>query len=100
MWLFYHFLVFLLNSQVPNRQSDCFYKTEELITMYESILGNTSLLATSYSFENKVTYKYEACIRTNCQNVTDVVTADTAKAKKLLVLKGRLNVDNNSSFAR
>lgn len=76
------------------------YKTEELITMYESILGNTSLLATSYSFENKVTYKYEACIRTNCQNVTDVVTADTAKAKKLLVLKGRLNIDNNSSFAK
>lgn len=76
------------------------YGTEELITMYDSILGNTSFLANSYEFSNKVTYKYEACIRTNCQNVTDVVTADVAKAKKLLVIKGRLNLDNNSAFAR
>ncbi len=76
------------------------YKTEELITMYDSILGNTSLLTTSYEFSNKVTYKYEACIRANCQQVTDVVTADVAKSKKLLVLKGLLTLDNSSTFAR
>ena len=76
------------------------YETEEPILMHGSILGNTSFTVNTYEFSNKVTYKYEACIRSNCHNVTDVVTADVAKAKKLLVLKGSLNLDNNSRFSR
>lgn len=76
------------------------YKPTELINMYGTILEDTSFIANSFEFTNKVTYKYEACIRTNCKTVTDVVTADVGKSKKLLVLKGNLNLDNGSSFAR
>lgn len=76
------------------------YKPTELITMYDTILEDTSFIANSYEFTNKVTYKYEACIRANCRNVTDVVTADVAKSKKLLVLKGNLTLDSASSFAK
>ena len=76
------------------------YSIDDHIEMYDSILGNTSLMVNDYEFSNKVTYKYEACIRTNCHNATDVVTADVAKAKKLLVLKGQLVLDNNSAFKK
>lgn len=76
------------------------YKVGQPLTMYDSILGNTSFLVNSFEFSNKVTYKYEACIRTNCQDMTDVVTADVAKSKKLLVLNGALQLDSNSTFAK
>lgn len=76
------------------------YKIGEPVTMYESILGNSSLLVDSYEITNKVTYKYEACIRNNCSNKTDIVTADVGKSKKLLVLNGSLSLDNNSTFAQ
>lgn len=70
------------------------------ITMYDSILQNTSLLVNSYEFKNKLTYKYEACIGANCKNMSDVVTADAAKAKTLLILNGNLQLDKNSTFAK
>ncbi len=76
------------------------YKLGEEVTMYESILGNSSLKIDSFEISNKVTYKYEACIRNNCQDKTDVVTADVARAKKLLVLNGILTLDDKSTFAQ
>lgn len=76
------------------------YKVGQPITMYESILNNSSLLVESYEFSNKYTYKYEACIRQNCSEMTDVVTADVGKSKKLLVLSGALKMDGNSTFAQ
>ncbi len=76
------------------------YKLGETIEMYDTILNNTSLLIDSFEFRNKVTYKYEACIRTNCTDKTDVVTAEVAKAKTLLVLYGNLNIDKTSSFSK
>lgn len=76
------------------------YEVGQPITMYDSILGNTSFLVNDFEFSNKFTYKYEACIRTNCSQKTDVVTADVAKAKKLLVLSGSLSLDDNSTFAK
>ena len=76
------------------------YKLGTPVTMYESILGNSSLLVNSYEFKNKFTYKYEACIRNTCSDVTDVVTADSTKNKTLLVLNGKLSVDTSSTFAK
>lgn len=76
------------------------YEIGQPITMYDSVLENTSFLVNSYEFTNKFTYKYEACIRTNCSSKTDVVTADVGKSKKLLVLDGSLVVDTNSTFAK
>lgn len=74
------------------------FKVGQPITMYESILGNSSLLIESYEFLNKYTYKYEACLGTSCSTKTDVVTADVAKSKKLLVLNGTLSLDSNSTY--
>ena len=69
------------------------------INLYESILNNSSIEVNSYEFYNKFTYTYEACIRSNCSNKTDVVTPSAIKNKTLLVLTGSLNMDNNSTFA-
>ena len=68
--------------------------------MYDSILNNSALTIDSFEFRNKVTYKYEACIRTNCTDKTDVVTAEVAKAKTLLVLYGNLKIDKTSPFSK
>lgn len=76
------------------------YQLGTPVTMYDSILQNTSLLVNSYEFLNKLTYQYEACIGTSCRNVTDVVTADVSKAKTLLVLSGDLNLDKTSTFSQ
>lgn len=75
------------------------YYSGDNITMYDSLLNNSSLQVNSYSFTSKYTYKYEACIRTSCSNKTDVVVADAAKNKVLLVLNGKLVVDKTSTFA-
>jgi hypothetical protein len=74
------------------------YKVGQPVPMYESILGNTSLLVESYEFTNKFSYSYEACIRTSCSDKQDVVTADVGKSKKLLVLSGTLSLDTGSTF--
>ena len=76
------------------------YKIGDNMTFYDSILGNSSLKVDSYDFMSKYVYKYEACIRNNCSDMTDVVTADSAKAKKLLVLNGNLVLDKNSTFSK
>ncbi len=76
------------------------YQLGTPITMYDSILKNSSLLVNSYEFMNKFTYSYEACIRTTCRDITDVVTADASKAKVLLILNGNLTLDKNSTFAQ
>lgn len=76
------------------------YNVSSPVTMYDSILNNTSLLVNSYEFKNKLTYQYEACAASNCRNVTDVVTADAAKAKTLLVLSGNLKLDKDSTFSK
>ena len=76
------------------------YEVGTPVTMYESILNNSTLLINSYAFQSKYTYKYEACIRNNCRDVTDAVTADATKNKTLLVLSGSLEVDSNSAFAK
>lgn len=76
------------------------YNVGTPVTMYESVLNNSSLLITTYNFENKFTYNYEACVRSNCQEKTDVVTADVTKDKTLLVLDGSLSIDENSTFAK
>jgi len=74
------------------------YKMGTSLTMYDSILKNSSLLVNSYEYKNKYTYSYEACIRTNCREVTDVVTADAANKKVLLILNGKLDLDKTSTF--
>lgn len=76
------------------------YNLGETIEMYDTILNNSSLLIDSFEFRNKVTYKYEACIRTNCSEKTDVVTADVAKSKTLLVLYGNAKMDRTSPFSK
>ncbi|HBA38027.1 MAG TPA: hypothetical protein DCY94_04840 [Firmicutes bacterium] len=75
------------------------YELGKPVTMYDSILQNTSLLVNSFEFKNKLTYQYEACIGTTCRNVTDVVTGDVGKSKTLLVLSGNLKLDKSSTFA-
>lgn len=75
------------------------YYTGSPITMYDSLLENTSLQIDSFKFDSKFTYKYEACIRTSCSNKTDVVVADAAKSKTLLILNGKLSLDKSSTFA-
>lgn len=73
---------------------------EEPLTMYESILGNSSLLINSYEIKNKFIYKYEACIRATCNEITDVKTADVSKGQTLLIINGNLSLDSNSTFAK
>ena len=75
------------------------YALGEQANMYDSILNDSSLIVNSYEFMNKFTYKYEACIRYNCNTVTDVITADATKDKTLMVLKGNLKLDDDSTFA-
>lgn len=74
------------------------YKMGNPVTFYESILGNSLLTINSYEFKNKFTYKYEACVRYDCQDVTDVVVADATKDKTLLVLNGNLVIAEDSTF--
>lgn len=74
------------------------YNVGDQVNMYDSILNNTSLTVSGFEFRNKFTYQYEACIRTNCSEKTDVVTADPAKAKTLLILNGNLKLDKTSTF--
>lgn len=69
------------------------------VTMYESILNNSSITIESIDFSSKYTYTYEACIRSNCSNKTDVVVPDATKNKTLLILSGNLVLDGNSTFA-
>ncbi len=98
-----------VNSKVKNVsiKPSTYYDIEDVgtydvgnpITFYDSILENSSLLVNSYEFKNKFTYKYEACIRYDCKDMTDVVTADAEKSKTLLVLDGNLSLDDNSTFA-
>lgn len=76
------------------------FKLQDTVEMYDSILNNSALTIDSFEFRNKVTYKYEACIRTNCTDKTDVVTAEVAKAKTLLVLYGNLKIDKTSPFSK
>ena len=73
-------------------------KLNNQITMYESILNNSSVTLESFAFSNKFTYTYEACIRSSCSNKTDTVIPDAAKRKTLLVVSGTLNLDTNSTF--
>lgn len=75
-------------------------KLKEKVTLYETVLNNSDLTINSYSIANKYSYQFEACIRENCQNKTEVVIADTAKDKTLLILSGELNLDRNSSFVK
>ena len=70
------------------------------VNMYASILNNSSIIVESYSFTNKFTYNYEACIRSSCTNKTDVVAPDSTKNKTLLVFNGNINIDANSTFAK
>lgn len=74
------------------------YKLDTLVTFYESVLNNTSLNPKSYQFMDIFTYSYDACIRGNCSPKTDVVNADVTSSKTLLVLNGKLNIDENSPF--
>lgn len=91
----------LLNPKNYNRiESVGKYNVGTPVTMYESVLNNSSLLINSYSFDNKFTYNYEACVRSNCQEKTDVVSADFTKDKTLLILDGSLSVDENSTYAK
>ena len=76
------------------------YKLEEPVTMYESILENSYIVLNSFEFKNKFTYKYEACVRYDCRDVTDVVSANFAKNQTLLILNGNLEIDENSAFAK
>lgn len=76
------------------------YNLGETVNMYDSILNNSSLMIDSFEFRNKITYKYEACIRTNCTDKTDVINADVSKSKTLLVLTGKLDIDKTSSFSK
>lgn len=76
------------------------YKLGEDIDMFKSILGNTTLNVSSSEFVNLFTYNYEACIRDNCSSKTDIVNADIANDKTLLILKGKLSLDDTSTFAK
>ena len=69
------------------------------VTMYESILNNSSIMIEKYEFSSKYTYSYEACIRSHCSNKTDVVVPDATKNKTLLILSGELELDTKSTFA-
>lgn len=75
-------------------------KTNTPVMMYESILNNSSLTVNSYEFFSKYNYSYEACIRSNCSNKTDVVTPSAIKNKILLVITASLSVDQTSTFAK
>lgn len=70
------------------------------VTMYGSILGNSSLLVNSFEFKNKFVYKYEACMQATCNDITESIVADAAKSKTLLILNGNLSLDNKSTFAQ
>lgn len=74
------------------------YGVDNIVTMYESVLNNSSLNIKSYQFMNIFTYSYEACIRGNCSAKTDVVNANVSNDKTLLVLNGNLLLDENSPF--
>lgn len=76
------------------------YKLKDKVDLYETVLNNSSVIINSYSASNKYSYQFEACIRGNCQNKTEVVVADTSKDKTLIILGGEVNIDQNSFFAK
>ena len=75
------------------------YKLNEQVNLKKSLLKNTTLSVSDYEIKNKFVYKYEACMRNNCESITDVVTADATNAKTLIQLNAKLNLDNTSTFA-
>lgn len=76
------------------------YKMGEVLPMHGTSIGDSTLKIDSYELKNKFIYKYEACIRATCNEITDVVTADAAKAKTLLVLNGNLSLDSKSAYMK
>ena len=75
------------------------YNLNEKVDLKKSLLKNTTLVVSDYEIKNKFTYKYEACMRNNCESITDVVTADATNGKTLIQLNAKLNLDNTSTFA-
>ena len=88
----------------PNRHVQVDEQTtknlNEHLTMYESVLNDSSLTINSFQFQNKYTFTYQACIRSGCSTKTDIVKANASKAKTLLILNGKLNLDANSNFLK
>lgn len=76
------------------------YKMGDVLPMSGSSLGNSTLKIDSYELKNKFIYQYEACIRATCNEIKDIVSADAAKSKTLLILNGDLSIDNNSTYAK
>lgn len=70
------------------------------LTMYESVLKDTSLTINSYKFQNNFTFTYTACIRHSCSQKTDIVRANATKAKTLLIIQGILDLDPTSNFMK
>ncbi len=76
------------------------HELKQKVVLFETVLNNSDLTINSYNIANKYSYQFEACIRENCQNKTEIVIADTAKDKTLLILSGELNLDSNSFFVK
>ena len=79
-------------------QEEGSYKLNKKVELNESVLDNSYIELTSAKNQNEFLYKYETCVRANCSDVTDIITADYTRGKTLLVIKGKVSLDENSSF--
>ena len=76
------------------------YKLNKKVKLDKTVLNNSTFKLTSYENKSTFTYNYEACIRSNCTEMVDVINADVSKNNTLVVLKGNLNVLNDTAFAK
>lgn len=81
--------------RVENRGS---IKLNKKLELNDTVLNNSYIQLNSYKLDNQYLYNYEACVRAVCSDMTDVVTADLSKGKTLMIVKGKLDLDKNSSF--
>ena len=75
------------------------YKLNKKVLLDKTALNSSSFILNSFEYKSTFTYNYEACIRSNCTEMVDVINADASKNNTLLILKGSLNVLNDTAFA-
>ena len=74
------------------------YNIKDKVTLYDSILYNSDFELESYEFKDTFSYKYQACVRNNCQEVNDIINPSVEDNKVLIILNSKLNLDKTSPF--
>ena len=76
------------------------YKLKDKVELDKSVLNDSDFTLNEYENKSTFTYNYEACIRSNCTEMVDVINADATNNSTLVILKGVLEISNDTAFAK